>query len=168
MCSGIWPPSKILTENHIKKYRTVHQSEDAFDAFRSLHFKTDNRTNTEKVQDSVVEAGHETRSVNQVVKLVNMSINEKVKRLQQLKQESKRFDDELNMFTSSANEPQSSEQPTTPVQSAPTQASQTADASDVYAISSSLLSLINRYGLPKFSVALNGVLSDIKASENKA
>lgn len=163
-----------MTEKHIKKDRTVPQSEDAFDAFRSLHFKTDNRTNTEKVQDSVVEAGHETRSVNQVVKLVNMSINEKVKRLQQLKQESKRFDDELNMFTSSASESQPTPQSTSPgqsaapAQSAPTQASQTADASDVYAISSSLLSLINRYGLPKFSVALNGVLSDIKASENKA
>ncbi|MBI5697094.1 MAG: hypothetical protein HZC29_01025 [Thaumarchaeota archaeon] len=161
-----------MADKHLRKDRSVPQSNDAFDAFRSLHFKTDNRTNAEKVQDSVVEAGHETRSVNQVVKLVNMSINEKVKRLQQLKQESKRFDDELNMFTSSTNEQQPPQpQQTATAQPAPVQnvqASQNTDASDVYAISSNLLSLINRYGLPKFSVALNGVLSDIKASEGKA
>lgn len=166
-----------MADKHLRKDRSVPQSNDEFNAFRSLHFKTDNRTNAEKVQDSVVEAGHETRSVNQVVKLVNMSLSEKVKRLQQLKQESKRFDDELNMFTSSTNEqqppqspPPATTQPTaaqpTPVQNV--QASQNTETSDVYAISSNLLSLISRYGLPKFSVALNGVLSDIKASEGKA
>src|SRR5574338_1688837 len=97
---------KLLTDKHIKKDRTVPQSEDAFDAFRSLHFKTDTRTNTEKVQDSVVEAGHETRSVNQVVKMVNLSLSEKVKRLEKLKEEAKRCDDELNLFMGSSPEKQ--------------------------------------------------------------
>src|SRR5574338_1579753 len=108
---------KLLTDKHIKKDRTVPQSEDAFDAFRSLHFKTDTRTNTEKVQDSVVEAGHETRSVNQVVKMVNLSLSEKVKRLEKLKEDSKRFEDELNLFMGNPNTQQST---IPPVPSAPT------------------------------------------------
>ena len=54
--------------------------------------------------------------------------------------------------------------PSTPVTPNPTP---TASTPEIYMISRDLLSLINKYGLPKFSIALNGVLSDIKASENK-
>jgi tRNA nucleotidyltransferase/poly(A) polymerase len=143
-----------LADRHIKKDK-VYDSADPIDAFRSIHFKIDNRTNEEKVKDSVAEAGHETRSVNQVVKLVNMSISEKVKKLEKLKQDSKRFDEELNMFTSGLNEPPK------PTQSVP-QNMQTLDQHEIEAISKELLGLINKYGAKKLSTAFDKVLSDLK------
>ena len=166
-----------MADKYLKKDRTIPQSGDAFDAFRSLHFKTDTRTNAEKVQDSVVEAGHETRSVNQVVKMVNMSISEKVKRLEKLKEDSKRFEDELNLFTGSPSIQQNAPQPTQSVPTIPTtiptpaqtsqQPSTNPFSTDIYMISRDLMTLINKYGLQKFSTALNGVLTEINSKENK-
>lgn len=171
--------SNSLADKYLKKDKTIPQPADAFDAFRSLHFKVDQRTNAEKVKDSVAEAGHETRSVNQVVKMVNLSISEKVKRLEKLKEDSKRFDDELNLFTGSSNTQQPSA-PATPSVSNPqvnpqitpqtaTQSLQNSTAStpEIYLISRDLRSIISKYGLQKFSTALNGVLSEINNTENK-
>ena len=171
--------SNSLADKYLKKDRTIPQSTDAFDAFRSLHFKVDQRSNAEKVKDSVAEAGHETRSVNQVVKMVNLSISEKVKRLEKLKEDSKRFDDELNLFMGSSNA-QQSQVPATPSvpnpQTSPQAAPQTvtppvqnqaASPSELYFISRDLRSIINKYGLQKFSTALNGVLSEINNAENQ-
>lgn len=168
-----------MADKYLKKDRTVPQPTDAFDAFRSLHFKADTRTNAEKVQDSVVEAGHETRSVNQVVKMVNLSLSEKVKRLEKLKEDSKRFEDELNLFMGSPSAqqntiPQVPSAPTVPTaqtistntQASP-QASPNPNSTDIYMISRDLMTLINKYGLQKFSTALNGVLLEFNAKENK-
>jgi len=70
------------------------------DAYRSVILRSGKTEHeTKDIEETVAEAGHETRSVNQVVKLVNVHLSEKVKRLNELKAASKRFDDELNMFT---------------------------------------------------------------------
>lgn len=136
---------KILSRRYLKKV-DIPKSEEPIDAFRSIHFKEDLRTNSEKVQDSVNEAGHETRSVNQVVKLVNLHLSEKVKRLEELKKASKRFDEELNMFTSGIGE----EQPTINNLSA---------SDDLAIITDQLSSMINKYGFEKLSSALDRILA---------
>jgi len=143
-----------LADKQIKKEKT-YDIDDPFDAFRSIHFRVDNRTNEEKVKDSMTEAGHETRSVNQVVKLVNMSISEKVKKLEKLKQDSKRFDEELNMFTNGLNENPQSVSQSTPI-------AQNFTETEIDTISKELVSLINKYGAKKLSVALDNVLSNMK------
>jgi hypothetical protein len=136
---------KILSRRYLKKV-DLPKSEEPIDAFRSIHFKEDLRTNSEKVQDSVNEAGHETRSVNQVVKLVNLHLSEKVKRLEELKKASKRFDEELNMFTSGIGE----EQPT--INNLPA-------SDDLAIITDQLSSMINKYGFEKLSSALDRILA---------
>jgi len=133
----------------------VYDSGDPMDAFRSIGFKIDNRTNEEKVKDGVTEAGHETRSVNQVVKLVNISISEKVKKLEKLKADSKRFDEELNMFADGL-----SESPK-PTQSVP-QNMQTSVQDEIDVISKELSDLISKYGAKKLLTALDKALSDLK------
>lgn len=144
-----------MVDRHIKKDK-IDDSADPIDAFRSIHFRIDNRTNEEKVKDSVAEAGHETRSVNQVVKLVNMSISEKVKKLEKLKQDSKRFDDELNFFTSDLNE-----QPKPNLQTVNHNIQNSAE-SEIEAISNELTLLANKYGTKKLFIALDDVLSKMK------
>jgi len=141
----------VLADRHIKKDK-VYDSADPIDAFRSIHFKVDNRTNEEKVKDSVAEAGHETRSVNQVVKLVNMSLSEKVKKLEKLKQDSKRFDEEMSMFTSSLHEQPDSSQSVMPQAQS--------DISEMDFISKELTALISKYGAKKLSAALDKILSE--------
>lgn len=148
-----------MTDKHLKKEQQLGP-DDPFDAFRSIHFKKDTRTNEEKVKDGVTEAGHETRSVNQVVKLVNMSLSEKVKRLERLKQESKRFDEELNMFTSGLNENPS---PSPPYQNPPL----TSSGESIQMVSNDLIHLINKYGIDNLTAALDKILSDIKTNQNK-
>lgn len=148
-----------MTDKHLKKEQQLGP-DDPFDAFRSIHFKKDTRTNEEKVKDGVTEAGHETRSVNQVVKLVNMSLSEKVKRLERLKQESKRFDEELNMFTSGLNENPS---PSPPYQNPPF----THSGESIQMVSNDLIHLINKYGIDNLTAALDKILSDIKTNQNK-
>lgn len=149
----------MLTDKHLKKEQQLGP-DDPFDAFRSIHFKKDTRTIEEKVKDGVTEAGHETRSVNQVVKLVNMSLSEKVKRLERLKQESKRFDEELNMFTSGLNEKPDSSPPN---QNPPF----THSSESIQMVSNDLMNLINKYGIDNLTVALDKILSDIKINQNK-
>lgn len=144
-----------MADKYIKKDKT-YDSVDPIDAFRSIHFRVDNRTNEEKVMDSVAEAGHETRSVNQVVKLVNMSISEKVKKLEKLKQESKRFDEEMNLFTSGLNE-----QPTPNPQNVDLGV-QNSSEFEIDALSKELALLINKHGAKKLSVALDKVLAEMK------
>lgn len=148
-----------MTDKHLKKEQQLGP-DDPFDAFRSIHFKKDTRTNEEKVKDGVTEAGHETRSVNQVVKLVNMSLSEKVKRLERLKQESKRFDEELNMFTSGLNE---NPNPSLPSQNPPFAHS----GESIQMVSNDLIHLINKYGIDNLTTALDKILSDIKTNQNK-
>lgn len=144
-----------MVDRHIKKDK-IYDSADPIDAFRSIHFKIDKRTNEEKVKDGVAEAGHETRSVNQVVKLVNMSISEKVKKLEKLKQDSKRFDEELNLFTSGLNE-----QPKPSLQTVNHDAQNLAE-SEIDALSKELTLLINKHGAKKLFDALDDVLSKMK------
>lgn len=148
-----------MTDKHLKKEQQLGP-DDPFDAFRSIHFKKDTRTNEEKVKDGVTEAGHETRSVNQVVKLVNMSLSEKVKRLERLKQESKRFDEELNMFTSGLDEK--------PISSPQYQNPPFVHSSEsLQMVSNDLINLINKYGIDNLTAALDKILSDIKTNQNK-
>jgi len=145
-----------LADKHLKKYNTT-ESDDPLEAFRSIHFKKDPRTNSEKLQNSVAEAGQETRSVNQVVKLVNLHINEKVKKLEKLKEASKRFDEELNMFTGGMNE----QEKTPDVRAAPSQNLQPAqnNESEINAVTNDLVGLINKYGFDKLSIALDKIIS---------
>lgn len=146
---------KIMSRRYLKKV-DLPKSEGPIDAFRSIHFKEDLRSNSEKVQDSVNEAGHETRSVNQVVKLVNLHLSEKVKRLEELKKASKRFDEELNMFTSGIGE----EQPT--INSIPS------SDDDISIISDQLSTMINKYGFEKLSNALDRILAQNPNLKNQS
>jgi hypothetical protein len=132
------------------------------DAYRSVIIRSGkSEPETKDIQETVAEAGHETRSVNQVVKLVNLQLSEKVKRLNELKAASKRFDDELNMFTNPLQREPSqtvselpsnvTPQPPTPVVSESQNESQE--------VSNDLLILINKYGFEKLSKALDEILS---------
>ena len=148
-----------MVDRHIKKDKSL-DSDDPIDAYRSIHFKIDNRTNEEKVKDTVAEAGHETRSVNQVVKLVNMSLSEKVKRLEKLKQDSKRFEEELNMFSANPNEKSEfSQLDDSNVSKSP--------EPEVDTVSSDLLLLINKHGIQKLTIALDEILTQMKSSEKR-
>lgn len=147
-----------MTDKHLKKNHEL-SPDDPFDAYRSIHFKRDTRTNEEKVKDSVTEAGHETRSVNQVVKLVNLSLTEKVKRLEKLKEESKRFDEELNMFNNMEKKSFEQSQP------APINAP---SSTDLQLVSSDLLNLINKYGVNALTIALDKILSNIKETKTNS
>jgi hypothetical protein len=146
-----------LNDKHLKKYTTEKKSDDPLNAFRSIHFKKDVRTNSEKVQESVAEAGQETRSVNQVVKLVNIHLNEKVKKLERLKEESKRFDEELNMFTKGIGEQQSV--PSVPPTGSQASGNPGISDADMYAVTNDLILIINKYGFEKLSVALDRIIS---------
>ena len=130
------------------------------DAYRSVILRSGKTEHeTKDIEETVAEAGHETRSVNQVVKLVNVHLSEKVKRLNELKAASKRFDDELNMFTNPIQQEPAhtvSELPANPPQQpAPSVEPQ----NDSQAVLSDLSVLINKYGFEKLSKALDEILS---------
>ncbi|MEM3006866.1 MAG: hypothetical protein QXY15_02250, partial [Candidatus Nitrosotenuis sp.] len=124
-------------------------SDDPMDAYRSVILRSGKIEQEQKdIEETVAEAGHETRSVNQVVKLVNLHLSEKVKRLNEIKAASKRFDDELNMFTnpitqeiSRSSELQINPTPQEPSKTLPT--NPTIESQPVY---NDLLDLINKYG----------------------
>lgn len=149
------PDLTLLSDKHLKKYNIEKKTDDPLDAFRSIHFQKDTRTNSKKLQESVVEAGQETRSVNQVVKLVNIHLSEKVKKLEKLKEASKRFDEELNMFTKGIDEQQNQ-------QSAPPAAqpqNQGVSESDMYAVTNDLVTIINKYGFQRLTMALDRIIA---------
>lgn len=153
-----------MADKHLKKHVIDQIDDDPFSAFRSVHFKKDLRTNSEKVQDGVMEAGQETRSVNQVVKLVNVHLSEKVKKLEKLKEASKRFDEELNMFTSGIGEQKNAGEQAPNSESKPVPA---AIEGDISAVSQDLLHLIHKYGFGKLSSALDNILSQNPDLANK-
>lgn len=136
----------MLSDKRIQKDKTPVDQEP-MDAFRSIHFRKDTRSHSDKLYDSVADAGQETRSTNQIVKLVNLHLNERMKHLQKIKDASKKFDDEVNMFTSSAKEenlPQSKSIP---------------GDTETQALSNELATLISKHGFKKLSDALELLLS---------
>lgn len=150
------PDLTLLSDKHLKKYNVEKKTDDPLDAFRSIHFKKDTRTNSEKLQESVVEAGQETRSVNQVVKLVNIHLSEKVKKLEKLKEASKRFDEELNMFTKGIGEQQNQQ---STQQTTPQPQNLGINESDMYAVTNDLVMIINKYGFEKLTMALDRIIA---------
>lgn len=150
-----------MKKRHLEKIGSPADG-DPMDAYRSVILRS-GKTEAEAkdIQETVAEAGHETRSVNQVVKLVNLQLSEKVKRLNELKAASKRFDDELNMFTnpmSQESSPTISEIPSNPTPQPPTPVILESQ-NESQEVSNDLLILINKYGFEKLSKALDEILS---------
>jgi hypothetical protein len=152
----------MLKKRHLEKMGNP-TSDDPMDAYRSVILRSGkSEPDTKDIEETVAEAGHETRSVNQVVKLVNIHLSEKVKRLNELKAASKRFDDELNMFTNpTPQEPNHtvSELPSNPVPQEPNRSALGAFSNESQAVTNDLLILINKYGFEKLSQALDEILS---------
>ncbi|MEM3076071.1 MAG: hypothetical protein QXW38_00435 [Candidatus Nitrosotenuis sp.] len=146
-------------------------SDDPMDAYRSVILRSGKIEQEQKdIEETVAEAGHETRSVNQVVKLVNLHLSEKVKRLNEIKAASKRFDDELNMFTnpitqeiSRSSELQINPTPQEPSKTLPT--NPTIESQPVY---NDLLDLINKYGFKQLSQALDAILSKNQSTHDRS
>ncbi|MEO9309430.1 MAG: hypothetical protein ABI337_03950 [Nitrososphaera sp.] len=150
-----------MKKRHLERIDTP-TSEDPMEAYRSIILRSGKAAEEQKdIEETVAEAGHETRNVNQVVKLVNLHLSEKVKRLNEIKAASKRFDDELNMFTNPIEQdadhsielqPNSMSQET----SKPHQEKPFIESQPVYR---DLLVLINKYGFEQLSEALDAILS---------
>ncbi|MEM3172329.1 MAG: hypothetical protein QXE82_02200 [Candidatus Nitrosotenuis sp.] len=150
-----------MKKRHLEKIGSP-TSDDPMDAYRSIILRAGKQEEEQKdIEETVAEAGHETRSVNQVVKLVNLHLSEKVKRLNEIKAASKRFDDELNMFTNpvvqEADQP--SELQTSPTAQEPSRAAQASPNIESQPVYGDLLALINRYGFEQLSQALDAILS---------
>lgn len=132
------------------------------DAYRSVILRSGKTGHEQKdIEETVAETGHETRNVNQVVKLVNIHLSEKVKRLNEIKAASKRFDDELNMFTNpTPQEPnQATELTTNPLPQEPSHPAPEKPTIESQPVYSDLLVLINKYGFEQLSQALDAILS---------
>ncbi|MFN3655326.1 MAG: hypothetical protein ACK4TO_08395 [Candidatus Nitrosotenuis sp.] len=143
-------------------------TDDPMDAYRNIILRSGKTKQEQKdIEETVAEAGHETRSVNQVVKLVNIHLSEKVKRLNEIKAASKRFDDELNMFTNpiAQEADQSSELQTN---AAPLESSKTIPEKPIIEsqpVYNDLLDLINKYGFEQLSQALDAILSKNRSTQ---
>lgn len=135
-------------------------SADPMDAYRSVILRSGKSAPESKdIKETVAEAGHETRSVNQVVKLVNIHLSEKVKRLNEIKAASKRFDDELNMFTNPAQQEQEN---TINESHKPQESISEPHSNESQAVLDDLSALINKYGFEKLSKALDEILTKNK------
>lgn len=137
-------------------------SDDPMDAYRNVILRSGKTEQEQKdIEETVAEAGHETRSVNQVVKLVNLHLSEKVKRLNEIKAASKRFDDELNMFTNpiAQEADHSSELQTNPAPQELRKTLQEKPIIESQPVYNDLLDLINKYGFEQLSQALDAILS---------
>lgn len=152
--------SWVLKKRHLERIGNPI-SDDPMDAYRSVILRSGKSEEEQKdIEETVAEAGHETRNVNQVVKLVNLHLSEKVKRLNEIKAASKRFDDELNMFTNPITQEtnQSSElQNSTP--QAPNKTIPEKPIIESQPVYNDLLDLINKYGFEQLSQALDAILS---------
>ncbi|MEM3135204.1 MAG: hypothetical protein QXW37_00585 [Candidatus Nitrosotenuis sp.] len=159
-----------MKKRHLEKIGN-NISDDPMDAYRSVILRSGKIEQEQKdIEETVAEAGHETRSVNQVVKLVNLHLSEKVKRLNEIKAASKRFDDELNMFTnpitqetSRSSELQINPTPQEPSKTLPT--NPTIESQPVY---NDLLDLINKYGFKQLSQALDAILSKNQSTHDRS
>jgi hypothetical protein len=150
-----------LKKRHLEKMGSP-TSDDPMDAYRSVILRSGkSESDSKDIEETVAEAGHETRSVNQVVKLVNIHLSEKVRRLNELKAASKRFDDELNMFANPIpQEPSAvSELPSSPAPQEPNRVVSETSPNETQAVTNDLLILINKYGFEKLSQALDTILS---------
>lgn len=138
------------------------------DAYRSVILRSGKTEQEQKdIEETVAEAGHETRSVNQVVKLVNLHLSEKVKRLNEIKAASKRFDDELNMFTNPIvrEADQSFELQTSPTPLEPSKTIPEKPIIESQPVYNDLLDLINKYGFEQLSKALDAILSKNRSTQ---
>lgn len=154
-----------MPDKHLQKDKTP-VDEDPMEASRSVHIIKGSRTNSDRVKESransdrvfdeVSDAGRQTRNTSQVVKLVNFHLNERMKRLQKIKEAAKKFDDEINILTSSAKE--ESERPQNKSISA---------NNEIQVITNELAALINKHGFKKLSEALEILLSQNPALKNR-
>jgi hypothetical protein len=150
----------ILKKRHLEKIDSP-STDDPMDAYRSVILRSGKTEQEQKdIEETVAETGHETRNVNQVVKLVNIHLSEKVKRLNEIKAASKRFDDELNMFTNPTGQDKlNSELTTNPVPQEPSQPVPEKPTIESQPVYGDLLVLINKYGFEQLSQALDAILS---------
>jgi hypothetical protein len=137
-----------LADRHLER-RKYEQDIDPLDnPTREVYFRKDGRDNAEKVKDKVVEAGNDTRNANQYVKFLNAHVQDKVSKLERLKAEQRKFEQELDMFKVDPSAPQ------------PSQATENkARDSENILIVNDLSALINKYGFEKLSAALDSILN---------
>lgn len=137
-----------MADRHLER-RKYEQDIDPLDnPIREVFFREDTRDNAEKVKDKVTEAGNDTRNANQYVKFVNAHLQDRVSKLERLKAEQKKFEQELDMFKVD---------PSTPQQNQATQ--NKARDSENALIVNDLSELINKYGFEKLSAALDSILN---------
>lgn len=137
-----------MADRHLER-RKYEQDIDPLDnPAREVYFRKDDRDNAEKVKDKVAEAGNDTRNANQYVKFVNAHLQDKVSKLERLKAEQRKFEQELDMFKVEPSAPQ------------PSQATENkARDSENILIVNDLSALINKYGFEKLSAALDSILN---------
>jgi hypothetical protein len=157
----------VLKKRHLERIGNPI-TDDPMDAYRSVILRSGKTEQEQKdIEETVAEAGHETRSVNQVVKLVNLHLSEKVKRLNEIKAASKRFDDELNMFTNpiAQETDQSSKLQTNPTPQEPDKTLLEKPIIESQPVYNDLLDLINKYGFEQLSEALDAILSKNRSTQ---
>lgn len=137
-----------MADRHLER-RKYEQDIDPLDnPTREVYFRKDDRDNAEKVKDKVAEAGNDTRNANQYVKFVNAHLQDKVSKLERLKAEQRKFEQELDMFK------------VEPSAHQPSQATENkARDSENIMIVNDLSALINKYGFEKLSAALDSILN---------
>ncbi|WP_155991321.1 hypothetical protein [Candidatus Nitrosotenuis uzonensis] len=142
-----------MPRKYLEKQDTSQNDEDPFGpTFRKLYFKEeeiDTREHSEKVKDKFAEAGNDTRNANQFVKFVNAHIQNKVSHLEKIKEAQRKFEEELNMFSSGTD---------VPVQKQSKQDNTNSDVENALIIRQ-LSAMINKYGIEKMSKALDQILA---------
>ncbi|CDI05577.1 hypothetical protein NITUZ_30269 [Candidatus Nitrosotenuis uzonensis] len=142
-----------VPRKYLEKQDTSQNDEDPFGpTFRKLYFKEeeiDTREHSEKVKDKFAEAGNDTRNANQFVKFVNAHIQNKVSHLEKIKEAQRKFEEELNMFSSGTD---------VPVQKQSKQDNTNSDVENALIIRQ-LSAMINKYGIEKMSKALDQILA---------
>lgn len=142
-----------MPRKYLEKQDMPQNDEDPFGpTFRKLYFKeeeVDTREHSEKVKDKFAEAGNDTRNANQFVKFVNAHIQNKVSHLEKIKEAQRKFEEELNMFSSGTD---------VSVQEQSKQDNTNSDVENALIIRQ-LSAMINKYGIEKMSKALDQMLT---------
>lgn len=137
-----------MADRHLERKKYEQDIDPLDNPTREVYFRKDGRDNAEKVKDKVAEAGNDTRNANQYVKFLNAHVQDKVSKLEKLKAEQRKFEEELNMFKVDPSTPQQNQTAEKKVQ----------DSENVLIVND-LSALISKYGFEKLSAALDSILN---------
>lgn len=127
---------------------TNRDESDSENPRRAVSVQSDTRDHAERVKDQIIETREDTRNADQYMRFVNAHLQHRVSTLEQIKENQKKFEAELDMFKVAPQTLENNSRNTIEAEKA--------------LIVKELSTLINKYGFEKLSDALDTILENKK------